>query len=72
MRHAVEIRHENFLTDFFFDSTDVKLRAPFDAQAFVRKLGLAPGPGFTPVERAGVTARRVRYHRTRDDVMENV
>jgi uncharacterized protein YecE (DUF72 family) len=26
----------------FFDNTDVKLRAPFDAQSLMRKLGLAP------------------------------
>jgi uncharacterized protein YecE (DUF72 family) len=27
----------------FFDNTDVKLRAPFDAQSLMRKLGLEPG-----------------------------
>ncbi len=27
----------------FFDNTDVKLRAPFDAQTLLRKLGLTPG-----------------------------
>jgi uncharacterized protein YecE (DUF72 family) len=27
----------------FFDNTDVKLRAPFDAQSLMRKLGLRPG-----------------------------
>ena len=27
----------------FFDNTDVKLRAPFDAQSFMRKVGLKPG-----------------------------
>jgi uncharacterized protein YecE (DUF72 family) len=27
----------------FFDNTDVKLRAPFDAQTLMRKLGLIPG-----------------------------
>lgn len=29
----------------FFDNTDVKLRAPFDAQALMNKLGLKPAPG---------------------------
>ncbi|MET0986993.1 MAG: DUF72 domain-containing protein [Steroidobacteraceae bacterium] len=57
----------------YFDNTDVKLRAPFDAQALMRKLGLASGPGLTlAAQRAGVTARRVRYHGTRDDVTESV
>lgn len=29
----------------YFDNTDVKLRAPFDAQALMSKLGLIPGSG---------------------------
>ncbi len=29
----------------FFDNTDVKLRAPIDAQTLMRLLGLMPGPG---------------------------
>jgi uncharacterized protein YecE (DUF72 family) len=29
----------------YFDNTDVKLRAPVDAQTLMRKLGLQPGPG---------------------------
>jgi uncharacterized protein YecE (DUF72 family) len=35
----------------FFDNTDVKLRAPRDAQTLMRKLGLQPGAPRLPVER---------------------
>ena len=39
----------------FFDNTDVKLRAPFDAQTLMRKLGLTPGsPPFPSSRRAPV------------------
>jgi uncharacterized protein YecE (DUF72 family) len=30
----------------YFDNTDVKLRAPVDAQTLMRKLGVPRGPGF--------------------------
>jgi uncharacterized protein YecE (DUF72 family) len=38
----------------YFDNTDVKLRAPYDAQTLMRKLGLEPGAGLQPPYRGHV------------------
>jgi Protein of unknown function DUF72 len=38
----------------YFDNTDVKLRAPVDAQALMRKLGLTPGEGVGVSRKSGV------------------
>jgi uncharacterized protein YecE (DUF72 family) len=59
----------------YFDNTDVKLRAPFDAQSLMRKLGLEPGapppdeaaavrPRRTPVTSSDIPARRSDRTRT--------
>jgi uncharacterized protein YecE (DUF72 family) len=40
----------------FFDNTDVKLRAPADAQTLLRKLGLTPGAGISQGKRDAVPA----------------
>jgi uncharacterized protein YecE (DUF72 family) len=42
----------------YFDNTDVKLRAPVDAQSLMRKLGLRPGnpPEFRPTRESRATA----------------
>jgi uncharacterized protein YecE (DUF72 family) len=37
----------------YFDNTDVKLRAPVDAQTLMRKLRLPPGPGLLLPRRSG-------------------
>ncbi len=42
----------------FFDNTDVKLRAPFDAQTLMRKLGLTPGSPVGQPERGRAPAKR--------------
>lgn len=44
----------------FFDNTDVKLRAPVDAQTLMRKLGLQPGTGLQLEPRTGSTTERSR------------
>jgi len=45
----------------FFDNTDVKMRAPFDAQAMMRKLGLTWGEaGESPPEPTAVPGRAAR------------
>jgi uncharacterized protein YecE (DUF72 family) len=43
----------------FFDNTDVKLRAPFDAQTLMRKLGLSPGSPPLPAGRRRAPADTV-------------
>jgi len=43
----------------FFDNTDVKLRAPVDAQTLMRLLGLTPGPGLE-LERRKPGGRAIR------------
>ena len=42
----------------YFDNTDVKLRAPFDAQTLMRKLGVVYTPAPAPVERRKVAPAR--------------
>jgi uncharacterized protein YecE (DUF72 family) len=46
----------------FFDNTDVKLRAPVDAQSLMRKLGLEPGEpaGWTAARRRNAASRAER------------
>ena len=44
----------------FFDNTDVKLRAPVDAQALMRKLGVQPGPGLELEHKKPSTSERRR------------
>jgi len=43
----------------YFDNTDVKLRAPFDAQTLMRKLGVVYSPALTTHERRKVKAGAV-------------
>jgi uncharacterized protein YecE (DUF72 family) len=43
----------------YFDNTDVKLRAPFDAQTLMRKLGIVYAPAPTTAERREVEAGAV-------------
>ena len=54
----------------FFDNTDVKLRAPVDAQALMRKLGLQPGKGLELESRSGArrTARITGRHAPRERI----
>jgi uncharacterized protein YecE (DUF72 family) len=63
-RWAARIRTWSRLRDVYcyFDNTDVKLRAPVDAQTLMRKLGLPRGSGFS------LTASRetAADHRTSD------
>jgi uncharacterized protein YecE (DUF72 family) len=53
----------------FFDNTDVKLRAPVDAQTLMRMLGLSPGAGLGPEApdrvKARLPARRLGANRAR-------
>jgi uncharacterized protein YecE (DUF72 family) len=42
----------------FFDNTDVKLRAPFDAQTLLGKLGIAPRAAAVPDKSARARAKR--------------
>jgi uncharacterized protein YecE (DUF72 family) len=44
----------------YFDNTDVKLRAPIDAQTLMRKLGLQPGPGLELERRTRSADKRRR------------
>jgi uncharacterized protein YecE (DUF72 family) len=41
----------------YFDNTDVKLRAPVDAQTLMRKLGLTPGEGVGVSRKSGVSRK---------------
>ena len=49
----------------YFDNTDVKLRAPVDAQTLMRKLGLTPGSAQPAKPRAPVSRRGARSTATR-------
>jgi uncharacterized protein YecE (DUF72 family) len=49
----------------YFDNTDIKLRAPFDAQSLMRKLGLKPG---TPPEMSAIPDAPRRRRVTSSDI----